>query len=415
MTLSIQATDATSITIPYVFVPNTTIFSAQVNADFSVIASVVNGNLDNSNLSAGANISLSKLNRTQTFLDLQSASGILGVGVGQTGDSTARVGLYSDGSIKWGAGGSAAPDVGVSRTIANTIQINNGTLNSGPAFLDLTFAAITNIPLAVYPGGRIYLGTGAPYSDHAATSNIFYGPATNNSILLFNASSNLYLTQSFAEASGSVGSLTPNTVYDVYINSASSSTVALSFVAWGGLNTPPTRGIDSFGRAIQNMTPANLFVGAIYVNSSNQVTDNTSTRGVSNIYNTILRAMTAADPSTASATSSIAPVDGSTTDGVGRCSFVSAMAGKSVNFNYSQTVQAGTTESGSFGLGLNSTTAYNSNNQYSGVAVTVPGAVTYGTSMPAGYSFMQKLCQFTLTGLSLLGTPSNYMSGEINN
>jgi hypothetical protein len=37
------------ITIPYVFQPGTTIASAQVNADFAAITSVVNGNLDGTN------------------------------------------------------------------------------------------------------------------------------------------------------------------------------------------------------------------------------------------------------------------------------------------------------------------------------------------------------------------------------
>jgi hypothetical protein len=39
------------ITIPFVFVPGTTISSSQVNADFAAITNVVNGNLDGTNFS----------------------------------------------------------------------------------------------------------------------------------------------------------------------------------------------------------------------------------------------------------------------------------------------------------------------------------------------------------------------------
>ena len=92
LTLLASPAFATAITIPYTFVAGTTIVASQVNANFSVIAGVVNGNIDNSNIVIGANIDVSKLNLTESYLNLQSASDVLGFGVGQTGDAYPRAG-----------------------------------------------------------------------------------------------------------------------------------------------------------------------------------------------------------------------------------------------------------------------------------------------------------------------------------
>lgn len=123
--------------------PFTTIVSAQVNANFSVIASVVNGNLDNSNISPGANISLSKLNNSQNLLLLESGSGVLGIGVGQTGDTVSRVALYSDGSLRFGPGAASALDFAITRTGTSTVQVTNNA--GGPATIDDNAGTITNV------------------------------------------------------------------------------------------------------------------------------------------------------------------------------------------------------------------------------------------------------------------------------
>ena len=165
--VSCSAANALQITIPYVFVPFTTIQSAQVNADFSAFASVINNNLDNSNLSQSANISLSKLNATSTLLDLLNSTTQLGLGVGQSGDTYAEGGIYGDGSFRWSSG-SAAADIALVRTAVGTIELE---VTSGIANLiipgTITFNGSTS--------GSVTVGVPAA----AGTSTIWNFPPTN--------------------------------------------------------------------------------------------------------------------------------------------------------------------------------------------------------------------------------------------
>lgn len=421
--LSSQAAHATSVTIPYIFVPNTTIVSAQVNANFSTIAGVVNGSLDNSNLSAGANISLSKLNNTQSFLDVQSASGVLGFGVGQTGDTVSRVGLFSDGAIKWGPGSSTAVDVGLSRSAANTIQLNNGTLGTGTGYIDLgTYGTIINTGIGLVPGGRLYLGTGAPYTDHAAAATLYYGPAVNNRALLYNSTLSAYQLQSFAEVSSSLAALTVSTPYDVYITTSSLTAVTLSFVAWGGANTPPTRGTDAYGRLTQNGTTGALLVGCIELNGVPQTIDTVASRWVSNLYNAVPRALFATDtaPTWTDSSTTVATAHGNTTDGVGRSSFMCTLVNQSMQADVFCTVTVNTL-SAFVGLGLNSTTTFSAYNQaYNATAgTTVAISASYAFTPTVGFNYLQRL-EAVSAGTGTFGNSSftgagNGLSSLVNN
>lgn len=424
MTLSTQASNATSITIPYVFVPNTTIFSAQVNADFSVIASVVNGNLDNSNISAGANIALSKLNKTTPFVILES-TGLVGVGAGITADTFPRGAIYSDGSIRFGTG-ALTGDVGLQRSAAGTLQLYTPTGTPVNPVLDMNHGSIINIgpvsgsTVAPIQGGRLYLTSGSPNVDHAASTNLFYGPAINNVITLYNGTSQV--PQTFAETTYSTGALATG-VYDVYVSSLTSTTIAINTVAWGGLNTPPTRGVDSYGRLTQNATPTALLVGAIYVNGSNQVTDNIATRGVSNLYNQISRAMFATDtaPTWSYGSTTIRPADANTTDGVGRVSFVAVLPNQAVRAEcYCFATAGGAGTAAYIGIGVNSTTAFTNwvPTYISTTAGVGTGTATYSASSLMGYTFLQRLeaaAASTTFGSSNFAGNANGLSAAISN
>ena len=86
--------------------------------------------------------------------------------------------------------------------------------------------------------------TGAPFTDGTLSGTMYYGPATSNIINLGGT------IQTFAQVSLSTGSLSG--MYDVYATSASATTITLSTAAWGGANTPPTRGSDQYGRPTKN-------------------------------------------------------------------------------------------------------------------------------------------------------------------
>lgn len=410
--LSSSAAHSTSITIPYTFVPNTTIVSAQVNANFSIIASVVNGNIDNSNIAAGANISLSKLNNTQSIIFLESSSGVIGVGVGQTGDTVARVGMYSDGSLRYGPGSATVADVGLSRSNTNTIQLNNGTLNTGTGYLDMTYGIVYNAPLNAIPGGRLYMTTSLPYADHAAATTIFYGPATANTLLINNGTG--YIYQTFAEMSFSVGALATG-MYDIYIKSATPTTIATpTTAAWGGLNTPPTRTTDNYGRLCKSADTTSLLVGVVWINGSNQAEDDTSIRSICNSYNTIRKPVFAQIPvaSWAPSGSTWGATNANTTYGQGRVGVVSLSPNLSApDLSYTQPAHVEVVAADSIystGIGLDSTSAPSSNaasmsTGTASISVTIKfnstNSVRYSpTSLTNGFHYFQMLENATAAG-----------------
>jgi hypothetical protein len=420
---------ATFYTPPYTFTPNTVAQSAQVNANFTAAASTINGLLDHTNISNAAGILPTQLNLTLPYLDLMSTAGVLGFGVGQSGDTYPRVGLFSDASIQWGPGGTSGttdlPDIGIRRTTNNTIQLyvpnNDGETSPVPVF-DFTNAVLLSNPPLPIPGGRLYLTTGAPYTDTGTSTVLYYGPATSNVITLSNGTNEV--PQTFVQISVSIGSLSSG-VYDVYINSASSTTVALTLTAWGGMNTPPTRSTDGFGRPCKSATPNDLLVGAIYVNGSNQTVDNTSERWVSNLYNTIPRSLWCTDPTTTWATSSTAPVpaNSSTTDGIGRVSFVSVLPNPGFHVTcFGDTGNSsGGGPAGYLGIGANSTSVYVAAGGVQSTSGDAGVSVSYAGTGLVGFNYLQRLNSSvaggatsfngTLTGLTIV----NGLSSSVNN
>jgi hypothetical protein len=353
---------------------------------------------------------------------------VLGLGVGQTGDTVARVGLFSDGAIKFGPGSSTAVDVGISRSNTNTIQFNTGTLSTGTAYVDYTYAIPFNAPFSTSPGGRLYMTTAAPYGDHAAATTVFYGPAVSNTILINNGTG--YILQTFSEVSFSTAALASG-VYDVYVKSASNTTLATpTTAAWSG-STPPTRTTDNYGRSCKSGDTTSLLVGAVSVNGSNNVTDNTATRGVCNIYNVAARTLFAQIASTSwtYASTTWRASNANTTDGQGRFSFLVANAQSPTTID--ATFMQGLTANGGAGgsaIGLDSTTApYNSSfimnsagaNATSNTVRQTITAPTAGVGLH--YLQMLEVCStpssFTFYGVGNLVTAAagdGWMQGVVN-
>ena len=287
-----QDTNATAITIPYTFVAGTTIIASQVNANFSVIAGVVNGNLDNSNIKSGANIDLSKLNLTETFLDLQAVGTSLGVGVGQSGDTQPRVGMYGNGGLQFGIGGSTAPDVQFIHSATNTVQMNNAAGSPGPTIFDMFNGAIINLASYTAPfvqGLRISISATLAIPADGTNTTIYAVPYTYGYIALYNALNAWQIDAVPTNLSVAVPATT-TTNYDVYVYD-SSGTPTLGVAVWTNATTPPTRGFQN-GVAYTNGSIYDRWIGCIATNGTSGTTeDDTSERLVWNYNNQVGRAL----------------------------------------------------------------------------------------------------------------------------
>lgn len=293
-----------------------------------------------------------------------------------------------------GAGNVVGPTVSVVNDIA-TFNSTNGQLikDSGSSIASITAAAAAAAATPIN-GGRLYLTSGSPYADGNATTSLLYGPAQHSLIALNGA------IQTFSQISISTAALATGN-YDVYINSASLTTIAASMVVWSG-STPPTTSFDSFGRICKNSDVTKLFVGSVWVNGSGQVTDNTNLRGISNYYNAVPGALFGTDTTMGWTVTSITPVtaNGNTTNGVGRVSFITCRAGlAAININSYDTTSSpntGNTYPNS-GIGINSTTVAT----VSGAgAATITGtninasstiALSYAYAPSPGLNFLQRL------------------------
>jgi hypothetical protein len=269
-----------TISVPYSFTPGTTISSSQVNADFTAVLSGLNSStLDFVNI---------KMLDTRAAVTQSWAANV-------TGDSNARIALTTSTGLQGGPG-NAALDVQMSRTAANTWGVQ--AVGGGAGNIDLSGGLLLHAADLIVNGGRAYGITGAPYQDTTSggVASIFYGPAVHKYITLIDPGTSTPTTQTFSEVSLSVAAL-GTVVLDLYVKSASTTTVTLSSVSWAGVNTPPTRQTDALGRLCKNGDTASLLVAVAYVQSNlafdfaGSAAAINGNRAIYNIYNQVTKAL----------------------------------------------------------------------------------------------------------------------------
>lgn len=404
---------ADTLTIPYVFSPNTTIQSAQVNSNFSSTASIINGLINNANIKAAANINPSKLNLTTAYLNIASAADTLGFGVGQSGDTIARGGIYGDGSLQMGAGSSSATDIGLKRSAANTVQFyvpGGGTPKID--FNSATSAAAANAlqPAAgglgvvtVPTNGQIPIGDGTKYDAAVPTAGngvdvttgagtltlasngdvqglrisisstlaipadgtsvtVYTVPYTSKWVRLYNAS-NVWVVRDGSGLSFSVAATT-NTNYDVYVYD-NAGTATIGTVAWSNQSTPPTRGTQD-GVPYTNNNVHDRWIGCIATNGTSGTTeDDAAGRLVWNYNNQVARTLYAQIPVSTwtYASATVRASDGNTTNGQGRVAVLIGLANEAIDATFVSVIASNATSTGSAtGIGIDSTTAYYNSN-----------------------------------------------------
>lgn len=131
------------ITLPFpTFVNRTVIDASQVNANNAAILAQVNGSLDNTNISTGAAIAVSKLGLSPGGAAFnKTTTGGQTWASGLTTDTQAQIAMTSDAGLQFGPGGSTAPDVALIRSAANTLKLQ--VPGGGTPTLNLTSATLT--------------------------------------------------------------------------------------------------------------------------------------------------------------------------------------------------------------------------------------------------------------------------------
>lgn len=169
------------LTFTYTFTAGTTAQSSQVNANFTSVATVVNGNLDNSNLSASAGIVATKLNLTSEFMNLRTTNN-RGFSGGVTGDTVPRIAMNSRGTLDFGAGAASAMDISLKRESATILAARD---LADSAYVDFKAAALTLSSTSTSTGVRpVTAGTSDIGSTALPWANIYVGTAAtdNNKI-----------------------------------------------------------------------------------------------------------------------------------------------------------------------------------------------------------------------------------------
>lgn len=113
------------IAYPYTFSNGTIADATQVDANFDEVSTVVNGDLDNTNISANAAIALSKLGLapgSEAFN--KSTSDAITWASGLTTDTQPQIAMTANEGLLFGPGGTTAPDVALERSANNTLQLN---------------------------------------------------------------------------------------------------------------------------------------------------------------------------------------------------------------------------------------------------------------------------------------------------
>ena len=218
------------ITIPNTLSDGNTILASELNQNFTAVTDVVNGNIDNDNIAAGAAIAASKL----AIASILTTASTVTVGVGTTGDANPRIALDSDGHLVLGSG-SAAGDVRIKRESAGVAAIRNA---ADSAYEDLKVdgltAAGTVSCATITPTNAINETVGGTGQTSWTTGDIPYASASNTLSKLGIGSDD----QALKVVSGVPAWVTPpatdNTICQVRLSLTSSDPWGATSVSAGG-------------------------------------------------------------------------------------------------------------------------------------------------------------------------------------
>jgi hypothetical protein len=300
-------------------------------------------------------------------------------------------------------------------TTTQTATTNNTTIAT------TAFVQSNILGFLVLQQGRAYGVSGNANEDTSSsgTATIYFGPTERGNVITIDNGSGVLISQTFSEASLSLSGLSGG--YDIYANSASSSTVSITAVAWTNATTPPTRSTDAAGRFTKHSATNFLLVAAIYVNATPVTADWTGERWISNVYNQIPKALSAVD-STASwtyASTTLREARGQSTDGASRVSTFNWNGNQAINLTNFQLCSNGTLADGcGIAIGVNSSTGasvYVAQTNYTANALLALSC-NYAATLSVGLNYFTRL-EDTYQGgtATFFGSGDSGMSGIMSN
>lgn len=358
------------VTDPYSAVTGATILASQLNQRFTTLYTLVNGNIDNANIKAGANIDPSKLNLTSTvFAVTRSPSTSPSFSSSVTGDSNPRWQADAAGFLKFGPGVSAL-DTMLKRVGAAILAIRDagdtadGALQLGDLRLNGNVVSDT-LAQGIIPGGRLTLtsGTSVTTTDVTAATNVYYTPDQHNLLPQYSATDGKVVLRPFSEMTLSIAGYAANTNFDVF-SKYSGGTITLSTQAWSGDTTRATAltQLANSKLLVSSSDNEKTFLGTFRTTSTiGQTEDSAARRHVCNVYNKVARAMAATDPTDTwtYTTALVREANGASTDGISRFAFVRALDNDAVTVAALHLARNGTTNvQVGAGIGIDSSAAF---------------------------------------------------------
>lgn len=276
-------------------------------------------------------------------------------------------------------------------TTTPVLSLDNQSANvflSGPASGSATtpsfrvHAINDYINFPICNGGRLTLTSATPVADAGAQPTLYWTPYKHGVISLWDGSQ--YVNVLPGEKSLSL-TLTSGNVYEVW-GYLSGGTLALETLVWTNTTTRATGlTVDSSGVTHKTGDQSRRWLGTLYASGTNQCTDNASIRGLFNADNRVMRQGSATDTtdSWTYTTATIREANGSSTNGVSRCSFLLGNANVLVSaVNVTNCTNSNATNintAGAIGLDSSSTQATDCHFSYVGTSSVVQNVSSTST------------------------------------
>jgi hypothetical protein len=319
------------------------------------------------------------------------------------------------------------PNTFVPRTLADATQVNadfstivndyNGNIT------DANISATAAIELSKLSGfgfaggARITCVSGTPVTtaDQTGASTIYVTPYQTGYVPIWNGT--IWTPYLLTEQSLALTGLTASTMYDVYLYLNAGSLAMYPLQAWSG-NTPPARTILD-GIWVLTANFGATLIGSIQASGTTTTNDSAASRWVCNYLAPVPRQCFCTDTtgSWTETSTSWTPSHASTTDGVGRFSFVQAVAQSSFSIQFSASVANNTAGATTFsGIGINSISNPSSFVTLQAYTNGANGVLGSGVAAAPemGYTYVQRLEQVSAhTGTYIGGTSIAYASAVI--